>query len=192
MTKIYLIRHGKTAFNEAVQKKLYGLSFNVNDILDISLSNDGIKEIESKYNELRGGKIDVVFSSTLKRSIQTANILSDIIDCHKIITDKRLNEINYGSFEGKIFDENDYLNGKMRTMKNPLDIRFPNGESFNDVYNRINSFISDIKIKHKEKNILIITHKTVIKMFLFYFKYDSEKNIILDKYKNELIFKFTL
>lgn len=195
MINLWIIRHGKTLFNEKIQNHVYGLTFNKTDSYsDPPLSKKGIKEIKNLSTELKTIKFDFIYSSEFIRAKQTTKIISHILNFNskQIFTDSRLNEIYYGIFEGKTFDESCYLKKEIERMNSPLDIRFPDGESFNEVYERINTFLLDLKKKHNTKQILIITHNTVIKLFLIYFGYDSTKNIILGNYQRKPIFHFKL
>lgn len=85
--KIYIVRHGKTDWN--VSGLIQGKT-------DIPLNKIGEKQAEIAKEKIED-KIDICFSSPLKRAIKTAQILSDV----NPIIDKRLVERNMGEFEGK-------------------------------------------------------------------------------------------
>ena len=98
--KLYLVRHGMTAGNETGQ--YIGQT-------DIPVTTNGIKEL----NDLRSSGIyprcNLVFSSPLKRAVQTAEI---IFPDSEIVTDPDFREIDFGAFEGRtpmeLKDREDY------------------------------------------------------------------------------------
>ncbi len=85
--KIYLIRHGETDFNK--QGKEWGQS------TEISLNEIGIKQSRKLAQRINEIKLDKLFSGDLKRSLQTAEIVSKIAVI-PIITDQRLREYDPG------------------------------------------------------------------------------------------------
>ena len=66
--KIYIVRHGKTDWN--VSGLIQGKT-------DIPLNKIGEKQAEIAKEKIED-KIDICFSSPLKRAIKTAQILSDV------------------------------------------------------------------------------------------------------------------
>jgi ribonuclease H / adenosylcobalamin/alpha-ribazole phosphatase len=126
--------------------------------------NPGIKKITK---EIRLNNADLVYSSPLLRSIETAKA---IFNKAKIITDKRLTEIDYGLAEGINYNQ---LSIKfpdiVKCWNEGKDMRFPNGESTIDVLNRLKSFLDFLKkdlIKKKRREICIITHNVVLRCLI--------------------------
>ena len=93
-------------------------------------------------------KFDVIFTSDLIRTIDSANIAFPNI---KKIQDKRLRECNYGDLDGE--DKN------LIVYEDHIDVPFPNGESLKDVEVRVQSFINDILKEYKGKTIGIVAHR---------------------------------
>ena len=67
MARLLLVRHGKTEWNES--GRYQGIS-------DISLSEEGLRQAEALGQRLAGEKIDAVYSSDLKRAVQTARTIA--------------------------------------------------------------------------------------------------------------------
>ncbi|QCX32650.1 alpha-ribazole phosphatase [Caloramator sp. E03] len=149
---IVLLRHGRTEINE---KGHFGGS------LDSKLSNSGREEIQRLKEHIKGIEFDEVYSSPMKRTIETAQILK-----LNYKTDDRLKEINFGIFEGLSYKEiEERYNEEYKKWKEDyLNYRFPEGESLKDVFDRTCDFLKDID-KNK-KRILIITHGGVIRCML--------------------------
>lgn len=93
-------------------------------------------------------KFDVMFTSDLKRAIDSSNLAWP--NCEKII-DNRLRECNYGDYEGESKD--------LVVYEEHIDNPFPNGESLKDVEKRIKAFIEDIKLNYPGKTVVIVAHR---------------------------------
>ena len=91
---IYVIRHGQTDFN----KEKIMLS-----ITDVSLNDTGVLQAEEARKIVDNLEYDLIISSPLKRTIQTANIINRN-NKKEIITDKRLIERNAGILERKRYN----------------------------------------------------------------------------------------
>ncbi len=128
---------------------------NENDISsgwnDVELSKLGIKQAKELKGQTRGKKFDVIFCSDLKRAKDSAELAFQ--GSAPIIEDKRLRECNYGIFNGKSSDIVEPL------QEDNIEKRFPEGESYIDVKNRINNFLNFLKQKYEGKSIGIVAHK---------------------------------
>ena len=89
--EIYIVRHGTTTWNR--EKRIQGRN-------DIDLDPLGIRMADETSRALKsmGLVFDLVFSSPLKRAVETARILSP---GSEIITDERLIELDFGKYEGE-------------------------------------------------------------------------------------------
>lgn len=93
------------------------------------------------------------------------------------IKDERILELNFGDWEMKQFD-NITDERIQEWFKDYIHVAPTNGESFIEQYNRVCSFIEDLK-KEKEENVVVFTHGGVIVSAQIYAK----------KYKMEEAFK---
>lgn len=118
MKTIYFIRHGQTKYN--VEGRFVGST-------DLPLTSAGRQEIYDLWHE-RSKHIDkeVIYSSPMKRCIETAHIIFP--DEHLEII-KNMREMNFGVFEGKTHDElmdmQAYRNFRATSGKEKI----PHGES---------------------------------------------------------------
>lgn len=153
---IYLVRHGQTKAN--VNKKYCGIT-------DSSLTDNGIKQINLVGELLKTKKIDKIYSSPLIRTVESSQIISQIIN-KEICINKDLSEINFGIYEGLTWSEATKIYPKETKIwsKKGLEYTFPKGESFIDVKNRVKNFF----INHNESDIAIISHAGTIKGALAY------------------------
>ena len=83
---------------------------------------------------------DVLFSSDLIRSIDSANLAFPEVEKHQ---DKRLRECNYGDYDGE--------DKTLVVYEEHIDTPFPNGESLKDVEKRVREFLKDIYKKYPGK-----------------------------------------
>jgi len=123
--------------------------------IDSPLTEEGKKQIGNVVPRIKKEKIDLVFSSDLLRTKQTAQIVSKALGL-KVKFDKRLREYDFGIFNGKPAEEwhNFFKDGKDVFYKRP-----PGGESRRDIRKRMLDFIKEIDKKYKDKRILIVSHR---------------------------------
>lgn len=93
-------------------------------------------------------KFDVLFTSDLKRAVDSATLAFPNFSS---IQDSRLRECNYGDYDGE--DKN------LVVYEDHINIPFPNGESLKDVEIRVKGFLKHISKKYPGKTIGIIAHK---------------------------------
>lgn len=118
---------------------------------DAELSELGIKQSKELAEKIKDKKFDAVFTSDLKRAVNSANITWG--GKYKIIQDKRLRECNYGDYNAKPSKVVEPLQEKS------IDTPMPNGESYEMVKDRIESFLNDLKKKYGGKHVAIVAHK---------------------------------
>ena len=143
---LYVVRHGETIWN--VEKKVQGIT-------DIPLTENGKKEAEELQELINTLNIDIVISSPLERARETARILID--SKLPINTDDRIKERDWGMNEGALIDTVD----KWDCWDVILNTKVQNIECIQDFMYRVSEFLEEIKIKHKDKNVLIVTHSAV-------------------------------
>ena len=167
-TIIYLTRHGETEWN--IEKRLQGRG-------DSPLTKYGIQRAKELRDRIKNIDIDVIYSSPIKRALNTANILrgNKNID---IVTDDRLMEMCFGDYEGKKIDiiqkENPNWDIKL-IMQGNVEICAPNGENLKEVRERISKLMNKIIAENMGKSILIVTHGITLKALMYYFK-DKDVN----------------
>ena len=143
---LYVVRHGETIWN--VEKKVQGIT-------DIPLTDKGREEASELQELISTLNIDVVISSPLDRARETAKILID--SALPINTDDRIKERDWGMNEGAIIDTVDTWD----CWDVILNTKVQNIECIQDFMYRVSNFIEDIKVRYKDKNVLIVTHSAV-------------------------------
>ena len=143
---LYVVRHGETIWNK---------EHRVQGITDMPLTEKGIEDTKELIPIVRDLNIDIVISSPLKRAKDTAKILVE--SRLPINTDDRIKERDWGLNEGANLDDVD----KIDCWDVILNTKVQNIECVQDFMYRVSDFLEDIKIRYKDKNVLIVTHSAV-------------------------------
>ncbi|MEQ8191311.1 MAG: alpha-ribazole phosphatase [Candidatus Eremiobacterota bacterium] len=158
MIELILIRHGETDINK---KQLY-CGWN-----ETELNNSGIKEAEQLRDVLSGEKIDVIYSSDLRRSLHTAEIINSVHSV-SVIPSYGLRELNFGQWQDISCEEigSLYPEEYKKWSEDWLSYRIPGGESMIDFYDRVTKTSDEIIETNKNSKILIVTHSGPIRCIM--------------------------
>lgn len=166
--RISVLRHGMTEANE---KGIYIGS------TDTPLSSKGAGELCSKMDEFDYPTVHRVYSSPLKRCIETAELL---FPCTEICSVDDLREMNFGDFENKSVDELINRDDYKSWLRGGKDSRPPNGESLEEMtartYKALHEVITDM-MNDGLTHCAMITHGGIISNMLSCFgipKYDPK------------------
>ena len=155
MTTLIVVRHGQSVSN--VKGTFTGQ-------MDSPLTELGVLQARKTAEYLKDKPIDVIYSSDLKRAMQTA---APVAGMHglPITPDVRLREICGGDWEGKcgaeieqLYPEN-YAVWKQDVYRSTPD----GGESFLAVASRVNEFLDEILKKHRGECIAIFSHALAVR-----------------------------
>ncbi len=154
-TTLFLVRHGQmTVSNPSL---ISGQRNNP------PLSPEGIKQIEALGKTAPFLSFDAVYTSCLRRAIQSARLLSQ--SKLLVIKDKRLNEIDFGIYSGKdIREYPEVFVSKYQSYLKDAEA-FPGGESLEDVERRIESFHKDLLLR-RQSTICIVSHQWALNCYL--------------------------
>jgi len=149
--KIICIRHTAVDVSKGI---CYGQK-------NVNVSSSYPEELLQIKEKLKSMDIpDKIYTSPLLRCF---NLAEDLFPDYSVIQDTRLEELNFGVWEGKTWDEI-YAQKKGRYwMDHYLSVCCPKGESYQDLKNRILSFCSEISLL-KSSNIVLVTHAGVIRI----------------------------
>lgn len=174
----YLVRHCQSEGN--VKGEENNLIFARGD--NSSLTEKGKNQVKKLGDSFldKKIKIDKIFVSPLKRTVQTAKILAEKLKIKEVIIDDNLIDIDLGHLEGKSYQEIQVLFKDFFYLyqKNRFNTPFPGGESKADVYQRINFFLKKYHFS-KNKSYLIVTHEGIIRIFLTFL--NQEKGSFFEK-----------
>jgi probable phosphoglycerate mutase len=145
--RIYLARHGQTDWN--ADHRLQGAT-------DTMLNSAGREQAARLAERLRGLKIDAVYSSTLRRSLETANTVRGSVPLEALAG---LNERRLGMFEGRRVDATDSVTAReyARRSQEPDDT-LDGGESLTQFSDRVRATVTAIRTERASGTILIVGH----------------------------------
>jgi len=173
MAYLVLVRHGESLWN---QKDLW------TGLTDIELSEKGKEEAKKAGILLKGIHFDHVFTSPLKRALETYEIIKKELNLNVLkSSDSALNERDYGDFTGKnkwevkkeVGDEEFFK--IRRGFNHPI----PNGESLKQVYERVVPYYKE-KVEpelEQGKNVLIVAHGNSLRALIKYLENISDEDI---------------
>lgn len=150
--EVYLIRHTETIVPKGI---CYGQA-------DVDIKDPYLDIFDNIKIQLPHDAI--VYSSPLQRCKKMAEYCSDTI-----IFDDRLKEMNFGNWELKAWNDIP-LEEINPWMDNFVEVRVPNGESFEDLYHRVGEFYSEILQKNNNKVILFCHDGTIRSILSNYHK----------------------
>ena len=155
--KIYLVRHGETAWNQA--GRIQGQT-------DIDLNAQGFAQAEEAAERLKDVPFEIAFCSPLIRARHTAET---IMGERKITltTDERLRELNFGPWEGK--DVQTIREGANSPFTDPGNYIPPEGaESFAQLYARSGEFVKQVllPLEGDYETVLVVAHGGVNRSIL--------------------------
>lgn len=156
--KLYLVRHGESAWN--VQQLYTGQT-------DVPLSEVGALQAERVSAKLGALSFAALYASPLKRARDTAHLLSDLLEM-PLHLDPRLAEIHHGAWEGSpaAVVQEQYADEYLAWRTQPHRVKMPDGESLDDVAERVQSFLQEILAKHSGGNVLIVSHDAVLRVIV--------------------------
>lgn len=157
-TRLILIRHGEAEGN--FLRRFHGHT-------DSDLTENGHLQAKATADYLKDEPIDVIYSSDLKRTMETAGYIARqrSLSIHKR---SGLREINGGDWEDLPWDElpQKFPESFNHWLNLPHLLCMPSGESMVDFQARVNKEIENIISENIGKNICIVAHGTAIKVMV--------------------------
>ena len=154
-TLLSTVRHGLTELNR--DKRVGGR-------IDVPLIAEGRRQAEEASATFAGTAFDVVVSSPLQRSIETASIVAGVPPA-AVEVDELCTERSFGEMEGidpaevpRRYPGVRYLRiGHVGYSLNP-----PRGEPFEDLHDRARRFLGALLARHAGKRILTFSHQNFL------------------------------
>ena len=153
--KIYIIRHAETDYNN--KGIIQGSE------VDSDINSTGEKQSLSFFNFYKHYPFDKIYISNLRRTYQTVRHFIDLgISYQKL---KEFNEISWGVNQGKSDDLKDYAELTQSWKNGDLDNKFKDGESPNEMSNRIIFGFNKV-INVDLDNVLLCIHGRALRVLL--------------------------
>jgi len=154
-TKVTALRHAESEGNV--------IPIYQGEMPGTDLTSKGKKQAKEVGSWLKTQKVDVVYASPLARCKQTADIIAKKTGA-KVIVDERLREVNFGEYEGKTVDFTDlsFITArrahKLKEDSPESIYHFDGMEPWENVQERVSSFLSEMLPKHRSEHIVVVTH----------------------------------
>jgi len=157
-TEIILIRHGETEWNS--QQRMQGHS-------NSDLSSVGQAQIQALGQWMKNVPFDHIYSSDSLRAKQTAEAITQFSG-HELKIDLRLREKNLGIFEGLTSEEARERHPEVFRLFKTAGSKYviDEGESTQQLQDRALEIVDEIRIKHPEEHVLLVTHGGFIRVVM--------------------------
>ena len=157
-TEIILIRHGETEWNS--QQRMQGHS-------NSDLSSVGQAQIQALGQWMKNVPFDIIYSSDSLRAKQTAEAITQFSG-HELKIDLRLREKNLGVFEGLTSEEARERHPEVFRLFKTAGSKYviDEGESTQQLQDRALEIVDEIRIKHPEERVLLVTHGGFIRVVM--------------------------
>jgi probable phosphoglycerate mutase len=161
-TTLVLVRHGAT--DHTTDKRFSGRGGH-----DPALNNDGLAQVRAVADWLAplGEEIDVVLSSPLRRTRETAEIIAQRLN-HPVEVEEGLAEAAFGTWEGLTFHEvQQAYPDDLDAWLGSLDVApGGHGDSFEEMDRKVRRTRDKILSAFPGKAVLAVTHVTPIKLLV--------------------------
>ena len=153
--KLLLIRHAAPA--EDARGRCYGT-------LDIGLSPEGERQAAAVARSLADVELAAVCSSPARRAVDTARPLAEAHGLDVVVHDD-LGELDFGELEGRTYDEIAASQPDLyaRWMTEPTAVRFPGGESYDDLRRRAGRAVESLRDRREGETVAVVTHGGVVR-----------------------------
>ena len=153
-THFIAIRHGETEWNR--ESRFQGH-------LNSELNGEGRAQAEALGERLAGERFDLLLSSDLGRTLQTARAIAKRTG-HEIVVEPRLRERRMGIFQGLTPAEvqERYPEDFERFRSHDPDYVIPDGESMRQLYERSVGCYNELAQRHAGLTLATVTHGGVL------------------------------
>ena len=157
-TEIILIRHGETEWNS--QKRMQGHS-------NSDLSEVGMGQIQALGELMKNVSFDHIYSSDSLRTSQTAEAITQYSG-HTLQFDQRIREKNLGVFEGLTSTEAKERHPEVYRLFKTAGANYviDEGESTQQLLERALEFIEEIRLRHPQERVVMVTHGGVVRVLM--------------------------
>ena len=162
MTKLLLTRHGHV--EGILPERFRGRA-------ELALTKKGVAQAEALAARIaRAWKPAVVYTSALQRCVVTGTIIANVCGA-KVIPLEGLMDIDYGAWQMRTHDEikAEAPEAYRRWRAAPQRVRFPDGESLQDVVARTADVLRLVLERHPSDTVVMVGHDSVNRVILMQF-----------------------
>ena len=158
MTLFILVRHGQTEWNR--EERFRGRA-------DLLLNETGLRQALAAGLHMKGWPIAAIYSSPLKRTLETAKIIANQFGLPVKPLDGLI-DIDFGNWQGLSAEEAAERDSELYNtwLEFPHRVRFPRGESLADVRQRVLAAVDGIAAEHGGQTVILVSHMVVCRVLL--------------------------
>jgi broad specificity phosphatase PhoE len=158
LTRFILVRHGRTEWNRV--ERFRGRA-------DLSLDETGKRQAEAAALRLKGEQIAAIYSSPLRRALQTAEPIAKQLKL-TVQPLQGLIDIDFGSWQGLSAEEATGQDSQLFKMwlERPHLVRFPQGESLEIVRQRVLAVVDEVAARYKDQTVILVSHTVVCRVLM--------------------------
>jgi probable phosphoglycerate mutase len=161
MPTLLLIRHGENDYvkEDRLPGRLPG----------IHLNEHGREQAAALADTLKKLPLRAVYASPLERAVETATPLAQALGLQLQLRPGLL-DTDVGEWQGRLFKKLRRLPLWKQVQEQPAEVRFPGGESFLELQQRLVREIDSIRAAHKQNDMLaVVFHCDPIKLVLAHY-----------------------
>ena len=157
---LILVRHGEIPSN--IKRVYAGRSPEY-------LTDRGIRQAEEVSARLSNLNIDVIYTSPIRRAVQTAEIINAQLNVALEINNA-FRELEMGPWEGMSETDvaREYPEEWDTWNKRPAELRLPGRETLDELLRRVISGIQGLYLEKERKHAVLVTHVAIIRVILLW------------------------
>jgi len=154
VTRLIFIRHGHV---EGLHPERF------RGRLDLPLTELGQRQIQATAQTVAATwQTAAIYTSPLKRTRDTADAIAQACGSSCSVL-AQLNDIDYGAWQGQAHSDVEKAEPQLyaRWFSTPHLMRFPKGESLQDVVARTATVVFDVLERHAQETVVLVSHDSV-------------------------------
>lgn len=165
-TLVLMVRHGRTpTTGKVLPGRAPGLHLGPEGLQQAEDAGRRIAALSfagSDDGDGKKGRVSAVYASPMERTRETAAPIARALGL-RVRTNKGLLEADFGDWTGKRLADLNRRKEWTQVQRYPSGFRFPGGESFSEMQQRITSAIEGLVAKHQGETIVVVSHADPIK-----------------------------
>jgi broad specificity phosphatase PhoE len=157
-TRLLLTRHGQT---ESSRDDAFS------GVIEVALTPEGLQQAMALTSRLQHEQIDAIYASPQQRALQTAAPIAQALGV-AVQVREALREINFGRWENRLRSSLAREDAEELALweRGSWLAQPPGGETQQEVIARTIPCVREIVTRHRGQNVLLIAHKTVLRLLL--------------------------
>jgi probable phosphoglycerate mutase len=161
-TTVILLRHGVTA--HTAERRFSGPGGE-----DPGLNSEGVEQVRRAATSLaRGGGIDAIVSSPLRRTLESAAEVGIALETEVVVQDG-FREASFGEWDGlTVAEVEERWPTELEAWVGSPDVAPPGGESMTSVRERVERSLEETLVSHRGRTVVVVSHVNPIKLAVRY------------------------